>query len=314
MSTPLYVLVALIRAQTSMRVTIQYMGVNFGSVYIGHPIACELYRDSQMQYTTIDCSQEHWQEACVNTGLFATAINIIHAEEMVKDDASLLLGVLHASPANRAEGTKLHKDILKIIEQEANVHDLSIKPRDLNIKVWQTIGKALGVNLSIGALKELNSHVGHDPDRALSIVRAISIGGWSDPTTKQIAILAGTSCDAGLPWDVLRLAETKQWDQVRSDLVNLDPIPTIAYIGKRCATALVLCNAPDISDLNLDMYVGDTSTYARNSAKEFAGRLGEHKLKALAKAVVYSDKLAKRGHGHVALIALFGALSSLMSS
>ena len=266
MSTPLYVLVALIRAQTSMRVTIQYMGVNFGSVYIGHPIACELYRDSQMQYTTIDCSQEHWQEACVNTGLFATAINIIHAEE------------------------------------------------DLNIKVWQTIGKALGVNLSIGALKELNSHVGHDPDRALSILRAISIGGWSDPTTKQIAILAGTSCDAGLPWDVLRLAETKQWDQVRSDLVNLDPIPTIAYIGKRCATALVLCNAPDISELNLDMYVGDTSTYARNSAKEFAGRLGEHKLKALAKAVVYSDKLAKRGHGHVALIALFGALSSLMSS
>lgn len=304
----------LIRAQTRMRVTIQYVHINVGSVYIGHPVACELYRDDRAQYTTIDCSQEHWQEACANTGLFSADINLVHAEEMVKDDATLLLGVLRASPANRAEGTKIHKDIFRIIEHEVNVHDLSVKPRDLNIKVWQTIGKTLGVNLSIGVLKELNSRVGHDPDRALSIIRAISMGGWSDPTTQQIAILAGTSCDAGLPWDVLRLAETKQWDQVRSELTNLDPIPTIAYIGKRCITALMLNCAPDVSELNLDMYVGDTSTYARNSAKEFARRLGKHKLQTLAKAVVYSDKLAKRGHGHVALVALFGTLSSLENS
>lgn len=281
-----------------------------GELCIGPPMVCELHRDKSKVYATVDCSQEDWKNY-TDTGLFSRPLLLLHLEEIHKKDMALVANILALRAGNRGEGTKIAKELLKSLENKTNIHDLTFKTKDLNIKLWQQIGGYLGVRLNVNCIKELNNRLGHDIDRALSVVISLGIGGWVEPTVKQIAVLAGTNTKVGLPWEALGYAEKGDWDSVRALIPMLEPIPTIAYIGKRCLTSLVLARDPLIGEENLNKYVGDTTSYARSGAKQFADNIGQDGLQNLMKSVVRADYLAKRGQGEAALMHLLGSLSSV---
>lgn len=287
------------------------MGTYAGELCVGHPVVCELHRDTSKSYTAVDCSQEGW-ENYADTGLFSRPILLTHLEAMDKKDVALVVGILASESGNRGEGTKLSKDLTKSLENKVKVYDLTFKAKDLNIKLWQQIGERLGVNLNVNCVKELNNRLGHDIDRALSVVISLGIGGWAEPTIKQISILAGTNTKVGLPWEALGYAEKRDWDSVRTLMPVLEPIPTIAYIGKKCLTSLILSRDSLISEEHLSRYVGDTTSYARSNAQAFAKSIGEDGLRDLMTSVVRADYLAKRGQGEAALSYLLGSLSSAM--
>lgn len=281
-------------------------------ICIGHPVVCELYRDASTAYTIVDCSQEGW-ENCTDSGLFARPLLLTHLEDIEKKDVALVADLLTSGSGNRGEGTKIPKDLSKSLENRVTIRDLHFKPKDLNIKLWQQVGEKLGIELNVNCVKEINSRLGHDIDRALSVIISLGIGGWVTPTTKQIAVLAGTNTKVGLPWEALGYAEKGDWDSIKAIMPMLEPIPTIAYIGKRCLTSLILSRNSLISEENLSRYVGDTTSYARSGAQAFAKSIGEDGLRDLINSVLRADYLAKRGQGEAALSYLLGSLSSAMA-
>ena len=287
------------------------MSVNAGKLCIGHPVVCELHRDKAKVYVVVDCSQEGWKD-CLDTGLFSRPMLLTHLEDVDRKDVELVVNILASESGNRGEGTKVPKELTRGLENKVKVYDLTFKAKDLNIKLWQQIGERLGIKLNINCVKELNNLLGHDIDRALSVVISLGIGGWVEPTIKQIAVLAGTNTKVGLPWEALGYAEKGDWDSVRAIMPMLEPIPTIAYIGKRCLTSLVLSRDSLISEENLSRYVGDTTSYARSGAQAFAKSVGEDGLRDVLNSLVRADYLAKRGHGEAALSYLLGSLSSAM--
>lgn len=226
-------------------------------VYTGHPLLCELYRDNTSTYSLVDCSQEGWTDLVDTGSLFPTPLLLTHLEDVEKKDAAKAARALLQGPGNRGEGTRISKDLARLIENKVKIRDLTFKSKDMNIKLWQQVGERLGMRLDLNCIKEINNRLGHDVDRAIGVVTALAAGGWTEPTVRQIAVLAGTDTKTGVPWEVLGYAEKGDWDSVRSLMPVLDPIPAIAYIGKRCLTSLVLCRDSLISDTDLSRYVGE---------------------------------------------------------
>jgi len=281
-------------------------------VYTGHPLLCELYRDKTRTYSLVDCSQEGWTDLVDTGSLFPTPLLLTHMEDIEKKDAAKAARALLQGSGNRGEGTRISKDLARLVENKVKIRDLTFKSKDMNIKLWQQVGERLGVRLDLNCIKEINNRLGHDTDRAIGVVTALAAGGWTEPTVRQIAVLAGTDTKTGVPWEVVGYAEKGDWDSVRSLMPVLDPIPAIAYIGKRCLTSLVLCRDSLISDTDLSRYVGDTTPYARNAARTFGQNVGEENLKLLLKAAVRADYLAKRGQGDAAIAHLIGTLSAVI--
>jgi DNA polymerase III delta subunit len=96
-----------------------------------------------------------------------------------------------------------------------------------------SLAHAHGIKLNSQARAVLVERAGHDLERAESVLKALSAGGFTQPSTAQVEVLSGTSVAAEVPWALSDALEAGDLAGALDAARRLEPIATVAYLSGR---------------------------------------------------------------------------------
>jgi hypothetical protein len=283
-------------------------------IYVGIEPLRRVFMPAMLEnQTLVDCSQEDWIDAASNLGLFQTTLHLINMEHLDEAQIRTASKLLATSPLNTGQAEKLLAKPEKILSACTTIKSITLKRNDLNIKLWQQVGSALGINLNVTAATELSNKLNSDPARAVGVLSALAAGKYLQPTVGQVKMLSGSTSDIGLPWTLLAHLENHRFQDAKDLITQVEAIPTIAFIAKRLYTAMLLSEKTNITQLELTALLGDVSPYVQKQANTLAKRMGHAPLCEILNVAATADKLAKRSQPAAGLALLVGRLTLALS-
>lgn len=243
----------------------------------------------------------------INTrGMFTNSTHLIGLSDCdEKRCKEISEAVSNSGEPTTGEADKLGKSQERALQQAFTITKLSARG-----SIREIAGR-LDIRLDSESERTLAERLGHDPGRLVGVLEALAAGGYTQPNGKQVALLAGSSQEEGMPWHLLdTLEKGKDPDEL---LDTLEAIPTIAFLAKRAMLTLYAAENPDHGIEEATDALGDTSEGAWNGARRMAGRLGAENARLLVAKLLEADTWAKRGRPREALMLASGHTRKLLT-
>jgi len=242
-------------------------------------------------------------------GLFTTSVRVTRVEALdVAASERLVAALRNSTLPVHLEAEKLNVAVEKRLAAVCEVSKLSLESRGK--ETVARIAEQLGLRLEGDVVGALLERLGHDPGRLVGTLEALAAGGFREPTSAQVRLLAGSSRAEGLPWSLLDDIER---GEVTPDLLErLEAIPTIAFLAKRVRLATYSVENPDREHGEVHESFGNVSESAWRQARRLGTNLGVTRCRALLETLAAAEVHAKRGRGDAALALAGGSLRVAM--
>lgn len=241
----------------------------------------------------ISCADEPGRlaDAVRSPGLFvAQRLLAVDLDGLSESEAQLVAEGLTASDAVIvAHATDVPAAILKRLTPFATItkHPLPSN-RDAGTAIDELAG-LLGIILSGASRTTLVNRLGHDLDRVSSVLRGLAIGGYREPNSRQIEMMAGTSTAAGVPWDVTDALDRRDLAAALEASRRCEAVPLVAYLTK-CAIEAARCAENPGADAAELLGV---SNWAAQKANKLSRQMGRTQLATLIVELVEADRRVK---------------------
>lgn len=258
------------------------------------------------QARSIDASGTDAVDEINTRGLFTSSTHLTGLSDCdEKRCKEISEAVVNSGEPTTGEADKLGKAQERALQQAFTITKLSARGST------NEIAGRLGIHLDSESERMLADRLGHDPGRLVGVLEALAAGGYTQPSAKQVALLAGSSQEEGMPWHLL---DTLEKGKDPGELLDtLEAIPTIAFLAKRAMLTLYAAENPTHDMEQAADALGDTSEGAWRGARRMAGRLGAENARLLVAKLLEADTWAKRGRPREALMLASGHTRKLLA-
>ena len=241
----------------------------------------------------ISCAEEPGRlaDAVRSPGLFSTVrLIVVNIDGLNESEAQLVADGIDASDAVIvAHGSDVPAGVLKRLSPFASVTKHPLPSNRDVVSAVDELAALLGVKLSGPARTALVNRLGHDLDRASSTLRALAVGGYREPTPRQIEMMAGTSTAAGVPWDVTDALDNLDLHAALEASRRCEVVALVAYLTNRALEAARCAENPGSDAATL---LG-VSPWAAQKASKLSRQMGRAGLDSMLVKLAEADRRVK---------------------